>query len=97
MRLWRTVGMLVLCVAAGVAATWALDACRTRLDLARRPQGSLFDTADLEKVYAHNTPLQPVTERVHFEHLLRVKALSGEEVRLDFRRGKHIVLFAGCY
>ena len=27
---------------------------------------------------------------------LRVKALSGEEVRLDFGRGKHIVLFAGC-
>jgi len=96
MRWRRTVGILVFCVVASVAATWALDDYRMRLDLARRPHGPPLTRADVEKFYAHVTPLPPVTGGARFEHPLRVEALSGEEVRLDFSRGKHIVLFAGC-
>jgi hypothetical protein len=96
MRLPRTVGILTLCVAASVAVTWALDDYRVRLDFARRPHSLGLNRADLEGAYAHVIPLLPVTEPTHFEHQLWVQAVSGEEVHLDFSRGKHIVLFAGC-
>jgi hypothetical protein len=79
-----------------VAATWALDDYAMRLDAARRPQGSQIDRADLEQVYARSIPPKPITERAHFDGPLRVKAESGEEVSLDFSRGRHLVVFAGC-
>lgn len=96
MRPWKTVGILALCVAASAAAAWAVDDYRVCLDSARRPSGSALDAAGLQRAYAHLTPPNPVTERVRFARTLRVKTLAGEEVRLDFSRGKHIVLFAGC-
>jgi hypothetical protein len=89
MRAWHTGGVLVVCLIAGVAGTWALDGYR-------RARGMVPDAADPERVPSHKTARGPVAERTRFDHTLLVKTPSGNPVRLDVGRGKHIVQFAGC-
>lgn len=97
MRLWRTVGILVFVVVASGIAIWTLDHFWRDQFREQRNEDELVEADNVEKIRSFNAPLEPVTERIHFEHRLRVRTEAGEEITLDFREGKHIVVFAGCY